>query len=138
MDQGCYALNCLRFLTSSEPTSVITASAVPHAKDSRVDVGVVASLSFPNDILGSIACNLAVPPLLGFIPRTLPKTNCRIVGEKGEIFINGWVVPTVYHYIEVVTNDGKTKEKRTEKIYNPRSVESGPVKEWKGEDWWST
>ena len=137
MDQGYYAINCLRFLTSSEPTSVISASSIPHPKDSRVDLGMTASLAFPNDIIGSVSTHMAVPPLFGFIPRTLPKTDCKVGGEKGEIFVNGWVIPTFYHYIEVNVKDGGRTKKRIEKVYEPRDVKAGPVKEWKGDTWWT-
>lgn len=137
MDQGYYAINCLRFLSSSEPISVISASSIPHEKDSRVDVGMTASLAFPNDVIGSVSTHMSVPPRFGFIPSTLPKTDCKIVGEKGEIYVNGWVIPTFYHYIEVSTKDGNKVKKRTEKVYDPKDVKTGPVAGWKGEDWWT-
>lgn len=137
MDQGYYAINCLRFLSSSEPISVISASSIPHEKDSRVDVGMTASLAFPNDVIGSVSTHMSVPPRFGFIPSTLPKTDCKIVGEKGEIYVNGWVIPTFYHYIEVSTKDENKVKKRTEKVYDPKDVKTGPVAGWKGEDWWT-
>ncbi|THG96182.1 hypothetical protein EW026_g5612 [Hermanssonia centrifuga] len=77
MDMGCYTINCLRYLTSSNPTSVLSATPdlVPSKTDSPslVDAGTTATLAFPSDITGTLTCHLCKPPTLRVIPK-LPKT----------------------------------------------------------------
>lgn len=139
MDMGCYTLNCARFLTSSEPTSVISTSTIPLSSDPKVDVGTTATLAFPSDVTATIICNLALAPTLGFIPQK-PKVWAKVVGENGELTLYQFVLPTLYHYIEVSTRSGrggKGMNKRTEKVYSPRDIKDSD-KEWKGEDWWTT
>ncbi|KAH7907630.1 hypothetical protein BJ138DRAFT_460302, partial [Hygrophoropsis aurantiaca] len=47
MDCGCYPLSCLRYLTSSSPSAVLSATAIRYPKDPRIDTGTTATLTFP-------------------------------------------------------------------------------------------
>ena len=134
MDEGCYIIDCIYFLTKSTPISVVAASASPSVNDPRVDQTTTASLKLPGGVTASFTCSLGLPPKLGFIPHSLPKNEFRVVGESGEVFCFSWVIPTFYHYIQVKTNDGKT---RTEKVYRPKDGVSEKMKDWEGEEWWS-
>ncbi|KAK7682736.1 hypothetical protein QCA50_014119 [Cerrena zonata] len=138
MDEGCYILNCTRFLTGSEPISVLSASVQGADKDPRVDQTTTASLSFPEDVTATFTCSLGLPPRFGFIPHSLPKNEFKVIGEKGELFCTFWIIPTFYHYIEVTTKDGDTMKKRIEKVYRPQDVESGMMRNWMGGEWWTT
>ncbi|KAJ3528544.1 hypothetical protein NM688_g7984 [Phlebia brevispora] len=138
MDMGCYTMNCLRYMTGSEPTSVT--SATPDLFPSKtqspslVDGGMTAELSFPNDVTGSLFCHLRHPPSYFIVPK-MPELLFKAECEGGELKLFNFVLPTAYHYIEVTTKtgqDGKGRKKRIEKVYKP--AQDG----WPGEDWWST
>lgn len=128
-------MNVLRFLAGADPTSVLSATQLNVPKPVRdspqlVDEGMAATLAFPDDVTGSLSVNLREPFLYGIIPR-FPKVHVSVQCENGEIRVFNFVMPTLYHYIEVKTKDkgGKT---RTEKVYKP--TEAG----FKGEEWWLT
>ena len=55
MDVGCYCVNFARTFAGTEPT-IATAAARFHA--TGVDVGVIGSLAFPNDVLASFTCGM--------------------------------------------------------------------------------
>ncbi|KAG1772349.1 NAD(P)-binding protein [Suillus occidentalis] len=132
MDCGCYTLSCVRYLTSNNPSAVISATATRYSKDPRIDTGTTANLSFASlkpgeePVRSIIKCDFAIPPRWGLIPR-LPDLSVRAVCECGSIEIFNYVMPVIYHSI-TVRPDGKVP--RTEKAY---TFEGG-----KGEEWWTT
>ncbi len=133
-----YTINCLRYLTSSNPTSVLSATPdlVPSKTDSPslVDAGTTATLAFPSDITGTLTCHLCKPPTLRVIPK-LPNVTFQVTCENGEMSMYNFVMPTLYHWIEVSVKTGKggkDRKKRVEKVYKPTDPE------WKGEEWWTT
>ncbi|KAG2065300.1 NAD(P)-binding protein [Suillus decipiens] len=132
MDCGCYPLNCVRYLTSSNPSAVISATAIRDTRDPRIDTGTTANLTFASlrpgaePVRSTIKCDFANPPRCGFIPR-FPELSVRAVCERGSVELFNFVMPVVYHSI-TVRPDGDVP--RTEKAY---TFEGG-----KGEDWWPT
>ncbi|KAM6497057.1 NAD(P)-binding protein [Amanita muscaria] len=132
MDMGCYTLNCIRYLSSSNPVSVLSASHdlyvprhSPPSFASNMDRGSTATLELPNDVTAQINCDLSQP---GFkFPRISAKVEC----EGGSIEIFNFVMPVIYHSITV---QKRGQSIRTEKAY---TFEEGKM-EGKGEDWWTT
>lgn len=60
----------------------------------------------------------------------------KVRGEAGEAMLFNFVLPTMYHYIEVKKKEGS---KRVEKVYSYKDLPKGDERrEWKGEDWWTT
>ncbi|KAJ7632983.1 NAD(P)-binding protein [Roridomyces roridus] len=130
MDPGCYTVNVLRYLTSSNPTAVLTAKAVPYSsrpEHKQVDKMFWATLSLEPEIIGELHSNLDEPKLFGVIPR-MPKLSATIQCEKGTVEIFNFLVPSYYHYITVSPSGGR---RRTEKAYTFKGTA-------KGEDWWTT
>ncbi|KAJ7632982.1 NAD(P)-binding protein [Roridomyces roridus] len=130
MDPGCYTVNALRYLTSSNPTAVLSAKAVPYSsrpEHKQVDKILWATLSFGHDITGDIYTNLDEPKYFGVIPR-MPKLFVTVQCEKGTVELFNYVVPSYYHYITVSPTGGR---RRTEKAYTFKGAE-------KGEAWWTT
>ncbi|KAJ6543989.1 hypothetical protein B0H19DRAFT_1221810 [Mycena capillaripes] len=87
MDPGCYTINVLRYLASSNPTSVVTAKAVPYSsrpEHKQVDKMFWATLSLEKDIIGELHSNLDEAKLFGIIPLS-PKGKLRRV-EKAYSF----------------------------------------------------
>lgn len=125
MDMGVYPLSFVRFVAGSEPTAVISASAIP-AKDPRVDRSTTALLAFPDDVTASITCDFALPRKWGILP-AMPRIELRVECERGSVYLYNFVAPFAYHYISVTDAQGKT---RTEKMYKRQGR--------KGQEWWST
>ncbi|KZP21094.1 NAD(P)-binding protein [Athelia psychrophila] len=105
MDCGCYPLSALRYLTSANPTAVLSATArtVSSASDTGnlVDHATTAVLSFPNDVTGTIHCDLAIPSWgpFGLIP------DC----EGGSVELFNFPLSAYYHSITVTVKDDKRK-----------------------------
>ena len=122
-------------MANSDPTTVISASAVKFYKDARIDTATSASLLFPpsspggEPVKATIRCDFSMPSLLGFIPRW-PDISVRAVCEQGSVELFNFPMPVIYHTINVSLTGGKT---RTEKAYK-FPLSSG----LKGEEWWST
>lgn len=122
----------MRYITGAEPLSVVAATADVFSEG--IDAGTTATLAFPGDVTGTLSCHLRMPPRLRFIP-AFPQVHVRAECEAGEVTLFNFVMPTIYHYIDVKVKSretGKVTSKRVEKVYKPRS------EEWKGEDWWTT
>ncbi|CAL1708037.1 unnamed protein product [Somion occarium] len=136
-DMGTYPVNVLRYFTSSEPTSVLSASYTAHPNDPKVDQAMTTTLAFPGDVVGSIELNFEIPYKFGLIP-SLPKMDVTVKAENGEMTVKFFVLPFVYHSINVSVKDGqsgKGAKKRTEKVYSPTSVKGRTLK---GEEWWAS
>ncbi|KAJ7446289.1 NAD(P)-binding protein [Mycena galericulata] len=130
MDPGCYTVNVLRYLASSNPMAVLSASAVPYSsrpEHKKVDKMFTATLELDNGIIGDLDSNLSEPKLLGIIPR-IPKLTATVQCEGGTIEIFNFLVPSYYHYITVAPSG---KARRVEKAYSFKGAA-------KGEDWWTT
>ncbi|KAF9054500.1 hypothetical protein BJ165DRAFT_1439361 [Panaeolus papilionaceus] len=133
MDLGCYAMNCIRYMSSSDPTEVISARAEVYEPPSagpnfegKVDRRMVASLALPGDATGTLTCDMAVPAKYGMIP-SFPDFRVIVDCERGTVEMFNFVLPTLYHSITVKVRGSAT---RVEKVYTRRG--------YKGEDWWTT
>ena len=131
-------MNCLRHIIGADPLDVLSATPdLMPTKDgsaSKIDQGMTAMFAFPGDATGTVTCHMRVPPTLGFIPH-FPTIRLAVICENGELNVFNFVMPSLYHSIEVSVKDGKGgqgRKKRIEKVYKP--TESGI----KGEDWWTT
>ncbi|KAG5647499.1 hypothetical protein DXG03_009436 [Asterophora parasitica] len=141
MDMGCYTLNCIRYMSSSNPTSVFTAEHELHTPASaeasfkpNVDRATTAQLALPNDVTATLKCDLATPVSYCIIP-SLPQLSATVTLEGGVIELYNYVLPTVYHSIKVHTKaGGKAGKRRVEKAY---TFAEGNL-EGKGEAWWTT
>jgi hypothetical protein len=87
-----------------------------------------ASFALPNNVTATFLCDLAMPPKLLFIPR-MPQLSVVVRCEGGEVRLFNFIMPTLYHWIEVSVRGG---HKRVEKVYAFREDKSG------GETWWTT
>jgi hypothetical protein len=128
-----YAVNFVRYITSSEPTEVVATSHVafepkeaPADYVHNVDRRMQATLGLPKDITATLNLDLAEPLKLGFIPK-LPKFGFEVDCELGSLTMFNHIVPTFYHSITVKIKGGHT---RVEKVYK--------ASDGKGEEWWLT
>ncbi|KDQ61328.1 hypothetical protein JAAARDRAFT_30745 [Jaapia argillacea MUCL 33604] len=141
MDMGCYTMNAIRFVTGSDPTSVISATSdkytapgsTPSSPDSLIDKGTTAHLALPNDVSATLMCSLGLPAWLGILP-VLPRVFVKVQCEGGEVDIFNQVGPWVYHSITVKKREGSGRKQRVEKAYTFK--ESGV--DGNGEEWWTT
>ncbi|KAJ7621509.1 NAD(P)-binding protein [Mycena polygramma] len=130
MDPGCYTVNALRYLASSNPTAVLTAKAVPYSsrpEHKQIDKMFWATLALEQDIIGDLHSNLDEAKLFGIIPR-IPKLSATVQCEGGTLEIFNFLVPHYYHSITVSPSG---KPRRVEKAYSFKGAA-------KGEDWWTT
>lgn len=125
-----YTVNVLRYLSSANPTAVLTAKAVPYSsrpEHKQVDKMFWATLALEKDIIGELHSNLSEPKLFGIIPR-IPKLSAIIQCEGGSIQIFNFLIPHYYHSITVSPSG---KRRRVERAYSFKGAA-------KGEDWWPT
>lgn len=125
-------MNCIRYFSSSDPTSVIEATCEAHEPKSvpadyvkNVDRRMEVKLEL-GDVKATGRCDFGMPNVFGFIPR-FPQIRLTVQGDKGSLEMFNFVLPTVYHSITVKTQGGHT---RVERVYK--------AKEGKGEEWWTT
>jgi hypothetical protein len=122
-------MSVTRYL-GGEPTEVLAASHIVDPvfdPSRRSDRGTDAHLTLASGATARITCDMTRPLRFGLIP-FLPKLNVVVAGEKGEIALTNFVMPTMWHSIQVQINEGGLVQKRVEKVY-----EAG-----RGEAWWST
>lgn len=146
-------MNCIRYLSGANPTSIIHASAEQHVPSSNdaslraaavnVDRSTTATLAIPapsgsSDVTATIFCDLSMPPTFGFVPK-MPQVSAKVVCEGGEVELFNFPLPTFYHSLTVRKRvAGGRVEKRVEKVY---TFESGSESEGatpQGEAWWTT
>ncbi|KZP21092.1 NAD(P)-binding protein [Athelia psychrophila] len=137
MDCGCYPLSALRYSTSANPTAIFseTVRTISSASDTGhlIDLATTAILSFPNDVTGTIHCDLAIPSWgpFGLIP-SMPDMKLKVDCEGGSVELFNFPLSSYYHSITVTVKDGKGGlRKRVEKAY---TFEDGRNEE----EWWST
>ena len=126
-----YAMSCIQYLSSSMEASVASATHepfVPHSVPAdyvrNVDRRTDAKLELADGVTASLACDLGMPAIWGFIPR-FPQIKVVVDCEIGSIEMFNFVLPTLYHTITVKIRGGHT---RVEKMYQGK----------KGEEWWTT
>jgi predicted dehydrogenase len=129
-----YTINCIRYLTSSNPTSVLDATPTlyPLAASlslGQIDRAMTATLELSNSATAKLKVDLAVPySLIPPIPEVRAVVDC----EKGEVEIFNFVFPTIYHNIRVTSIDGNNKATTRYKEYISEDDKA------KGEIWWTT
>ncbi|KAF6764091.1 NAD(P)-binding protein [Ephemerocybe angulata] len=140
MDMGCYPMNCVRYLTSSNPASILDVSHElfqppnsPSDYASNVDKKTVASFAMPNDVTAKITCNFEDPPRLGFIPR-LPVLNVAIECEGGKTDLYNFIGPSWFHTITVTPRSGRARKEKAYVFSGSDGVGGGQ----RGEVWWET
>lgn len=84
MDAGCYAVHCLRQLAGAEPV-VTSATAVPFRRDPRIDRAIRATFRLSGDATGQLHASLWSSTLL--------RIRARVVGERGTMTADNFVVP---------------------------------------------
>lgn len=140
MDVGGYVISASRYVLSSNPTEMVHIQVNTFPEDKRVDRSTRSIFAFPPPtptapaITAAIYGDLAMPPLLGFIPR-LPLTTIRVDCEEGSVYCNNFVAPSVYHTITI--KRGHLDQARYEYL---KAYEFGDHdgKKLKGEVWWTT
>ncbi|KAJ3917816.1 NAD(P)-binding protein [Lentinula edodes] len=139
MDLGCYSLNCIRYLSSSDPVSVVSATPLSlksaNITETKIDRGMSAILALPNDVLASMDVDLAMP--WEFFPPKLYKMWVEVKCEGGNVGVQNFVLPTFWHSIQVSNKaSGGTTTQRVEKVYKFADDQSKVLD--LGEDWWLT
>ncbi|KAF8159554.1 hypothetical protein B0H34DRAFT_782260 [Crassisporium funariophilum] len=135
MDLGCYAMNCIQYMSSSRPTSVTSAKAeayippsAPASYVQNIDRRTTATLALASGATASLDCDLRAPPTFGLIPK-MPQFSVVVTGTLGSVELFNHILPTFYHAITVKIRGGHT---RVEKAYKGKDGEG------KGEEWWSS
>ncbi|KAJ3812505.1 NAD(P)-binding protein [Lentinula aff. lateritia] len=142
MDLGCYSLNCIRYLSSSDPISVVSATPLPlksaNIQETKIDRGMSATLALPNDVLASMDVDLSMP--WEFFPPKLYKMWVEVKCEGGAVGVQNFVLPTFWHSIRVSNKAGGATAQRVEKVYKFADAHSDDQSEALdlGEDWWLT
>jgi hypothetical protein len=123
-----YTLDAIRYITSSNPTSIVTATATPHLRDANSDRKMTVTYQFPFSITADSLVDIQEPGWgpFGIIPHWI-KNSITIKLERGEIYHYGLTLPHIYHNIKVRPIQGK------ERVENAYSAKNGL-----GETWWSS
>ncbi len=90
MDQGCYCIRLLRYLTGTEP-AVVSARAI--CTTPQVDHTMAADLQFPDDITARMVCS--------FRASYIPSITLRVVGARGEMHVVNPVLPQLFNWVTV-------------------------------------
>ena len=106
MDIGCYAVNCLRMLAGAEPT-VLNATATERFPG--VDAAIVAHVALPGGATGRVTASLSAPL------HHLFRARATVVGERATLFVENFIGPFAYHYLEV--RPAGAGAARTERVY---------------------
>ncbi|KAF9069799.1 NAD(P)-binding protein [Rhodocollybia butyracea] len=145
MDMGCYTLNSIRYLGSSNPTAVVSATPYPlksaNVLETKIDRAMDATLELPNNVIASLEVDLYMP--WGYFPPKLAKVVVEVKCEGGQVELTNFVGPTLWHKIQVTNKAGQTTSTRTEKVYKfaDAHIDNGtenPKNLSLGEDWWLT
>jgi len=140
MDMGCYTLDCIRYLASRNPTSIISAQhelytppSAPSSFAPNIDRGTMVTFALPNDITASLTCDMGKPLTYGIFP-PIPQVRAIVSCDGGDVELYNFVLPTLYHSLTIRTRSGEGYKKRVEKVY---TFSDGKMR-GKGEAWWLT
>ncbi|KAF9069800.1 hypothetical protein BDP27DRAFT_1383100 [Rhodocollybia butyracea] len=145
MDMGCYTLSSIRYLASSNPTAVVSATPYPlksaNVLETKIDRAMDATLELPNNIIATLEADLYMP--WRRFPPKLWKVVVEVKCEGGQVELKNFVGPTYWHKIQVTNKAGQTTSTRTEKVYKfaDAHIDNGtenPKNLSLGEDWWLT
>jgi len=111
MDVGSYVTNCVRYLADAEIGDVSSAKA--RERFPGVDEHMEAEFSFRDSrVAGGVVCGMTAGLSKGFFV-----SRAKVVGTKGSLTINNFVLPGVYHRIDVEVSEPKPPQRRTERAY---------------------
>lgn len=79
-----------------------------YPSEPKLDQSMRAALAFSSDVTASVSSDYLVPPILGFIPR-LPTFSVRVYGDDGDVHLNNFISPSLYHSITVTKKNGDVK-----------------------------
>jgi predicted dehydrogenase len=126
---AAYTLSCLRYLSSSNPTSVVEATPTLSPWSDQCDSAMTATLAFPNSVTGSLRADIASPYTI--VP-SMPEIRAVVDCEQGSLEMFNFIMPSIYHYIRVSKIDGGKKKTTGYKVYKSEDATA------KGEEWWTT
>ena len=98
MDQGCYCIRLLRYLTAEEP-AIIAAEAACITP--QVDHTMRADFQFPSGITARMICS--------FRASRVPSISLRVIGSQGEMSVMNPVLPQLFNWVTVRTKRGTTR-----------------------------
>ncbi|BCY10025.1 Gfo/Idh/MocA family protein [Actinoplanes sp. L3-i22] len=102
MDAGCYAVHCLRLLSPGEP-KVVAARALTTRRDPRVDRAMTADFELGDGARGRIRASLWSSALFSL--------RAKVVGEHGEMVVDNYAMPHVFHRFRVASDGQKRGER---------------------------
>lgn len=105
MDAGCYAVHCLRLLSSAEPT-VTSAKALTLKRDRRVDRAITAELSLADGGTGQVHASMWSSTVL--------RLRARVVGDRGTMTVVNFVGPHAWCRF-TVSVDGVSRRERADR-----------------------
>ncbi|QSS63516.1 NAD binding oxidoreductase [Histoplasma capsulatum] len=138
MDMTYVVSSTRYFLDAGTPQRIDYAKARPLPSDKRVDEAMDARMYFKSEVAANsglvksdIKTDMNQPYIGHIVPRVWEAPSILIELEHANIYFYNFMMPHVFHYIEVT--DKRTGQKHTQKHYN-----FGP--EWGAcsEPWWST
>jgi hypothetical protein len=91
----------------------------------------------PNDATASLTCDISASPSRQFIPTF--DFSLEVNLESGNINLNQYMVPHLYHTITVTTRTGENLRVEKEKAFRfPEDSDGQVERAGRGEDWWNT
>ncbi|KAL5610920.1 hypothetical protein FOBRF1_007037 [Fusarium oxysporum] len=130
-----YTVSATRYILGAEtPVNVEFAKARPLKGDGRVDEAMEARLQFETDgglVQSDIKTDMNQPFAGRLVPKVWELPSIRIDLEHATIYYYNFMMPHIYHYIQVT--DKQTGQTHTQKHYS-----FGPSWGPRSEPWWST
>jgi predicted dehydrogenase len=105
MDAGCYAVHCLRLLSSAEPT-VTSAKALTLKRDRRVDRAITAELGLADGGTGQVHASMWSSTVL--------RLRARVIGDRGTMTVVNFVGPQLWCRF-TVSVDGVSRRERADR-----------------------
>ncbi|CAI4214123.1 unnamed protein product [Parascedosporium putredinis] len=130
-----YTVSATRFfLGAGTPSSIEFAKARTLKDDSRIDEAMEAGMMFETEG-GPVQSTIKTDMNQAFVGHVVPKVwqlpSIRIELEHATIYYYNFMMPHIYHYIQIT--DKRTGQKSTQKHYS-----FGPLWGPRSEPWWST
>lgn len=129
-----YTIHSLRYVMGSEVAAIAKVAVNRHPTAPQIDRSLRAIFDMHSDVTSSIYCDLGMPkwgcgPWGRIMPR-LPKASITVTGTEGEVCLDNFIAPSLWHSI-TVKHGGEDK---VVKAYTTEGLEG----ENHGEEWWTT